>query len=211
MKLDRLSMLLVGGNPSDAATLQAMIAAVSAGAYQIECAAHLDAALIRLHEASFDAILLDMGDTRLHEQLAKLHMHAPATPVVTLTSREDDSPDQHTPQAGAHAYLDRRRMAGHTLLRAIHTAIERGRNISPPLYPVVYHTLVEHLPSGVSQIDRSGQLRIANPATMRILGLPDGADPPGRSFLYVFNQPILQPAGPTTNNRIPLKRAAPTC
>jgi PAS domain S-box-containing protein len=189
MKLDRLSILLIGGNPSDAATLQAMIAEASAGTYQVEYAAHIGTALIGLPEASFDTILLCDGDTQLHDQLAKLRMCAPTTPIVALTSGEDDAPNRHVLQAGAHAYLDRGRLAGHTLLRAIHTAIERGRSASPQPYLGTYHTLVEHLPFGVSQIDRSGQLRITNPATMRMLGLPEGTDPAGRSFLELF--PII--------------------
>jgi PAS domain S-box-containing protein len=186
MELDRLSILLVGSNPSDAAMLQSMIAEASAGAYQVEYVARMDTALILLHEASFDAILLGAGDTQLSDQLAALRMHAPATPIVALTSGEDDAPNLRALQAGAHAYLGRRHMAGHTLLRAIHIAIERGRNASLQPNLGIYYTLIEHLPFGVSQIDRSGQLRIANPATARMLGLPKGADPAGRSFLDLF-------------------------
>jgi PAS domain S-box-containing protein len=186
MKLDRLSILLVGSNPSDAAMLQSMIAEASAGAYQVEYVARIDTARILLQAACFDAILLGAVDTQLNDQLAKLRTHAPATPIVALTSGEDDATDLRALQAGAHAYLGRRRMAGHTLLRAIHTAIERGRNASLQPNLGIYHTLVEHLPFGVSQIDRSGQLRIANPATARLLGLPEGADPAGRSFLDLF-------------------------
>jgi PAS domain S-box-containing protein len=186
MELDRLSILLVGSNPSDAAMLQSMIAEASAGAYQVEYVARMDTALILLHEASFDAILLGAGDTQLSDQLAALRMHAPATPIVALTSGEDDAPNLRALQAGAHAYLGRRHMVGHTLLRAIHIAIERGRNASLQPNLGIYYTLIEHLPFGVSQIDRSGQLRIANPATARMLGLPKGADPAGRSFLDLF-------------------------
>src|SRR5258705_4260679 len=138
-------------------------------------------ARILLHEASFDAILLGVGDTQLSAQLAELRMHAPATPIVALTSGEDDAPDLRALQPGAQAYLGRRRLAGHTLLRAIHTAIERGHNASLQPNLRIYYTLVGHLPFGVSQIDRSGQLRIANPATARLRGLPDGPDPAGRS------------------------------
>jgi PAS domain S-box-containing protein len=64
--------------------------------------------------------------------------------------------------------------------------IERGHNALPQPYLGIYHTLVEHIPFGVSLIDRLGQLRITNPATMRLLGLPERADSAGRSFLDLF-------------------------
>jgi PAS domain S-box-containing protein len=186
MKLDRLSILLVGGNSSAAATLQALIAEASAGTYQVEYVARVDSALLRLDEACFDVILLGGSDMQLNEQLTELRMHAPTMPIVALTSGEEDTPDHHRLQAAAHAFLDQGRIAGHTLLRAIHTAIERGRNALPQPDLGIYHTLVEHIPFGVSLIDRSGQLRITNLATMRMLGLPECADPVGRSFFDLF-------------------------
>ena len=186
MKLDQLSLLMIDSNPSDAAMLKSLIAQASAGAYQVEHAARMDRALSWLEEASFDAILLAADKTQLNDQLAQLRLHAPATPIIALTNGDDDAPGLGAIQDGAHAYLIRRRMTGHTLLRTIHTAIERGRAAVPPSNLGIYHTLIEHLPFGISQIDRSGQLRTANPATARLLGLPDGIDPAGRSFLDLF-------------------------
>jgi PAS domain S-box-containing protein len=186
MKLDRLSVLLVGCNPTNAAMLHGMITESSAGAYQVEYVARLGTALIWLRKASFDAILLAADDTQLNDQLAQLRLHAPTTPTIALTSGDDDAAGLCALQAGAHAYLSRRRLASHTLLRAIHIGIERGRTAAPQPNPGSYHTLVEHLPFGISQIDRSGQLRIANPATAHLLGLPAGTDPAGRSFLDLF-------------------------
>jgi PAS domain S-box-containing protein len=166
-----------------------MITTASAGAYQAEYAAHIETALSRLREARFDAIVLAAGDAQLNHQIARLRQHAPITPTVALTGGEGDAAGLSALQAGAHAYLSQRRLAGHTLLRAIHTAIERGRVAVPHANPSSYHTLIEHLPFSISQIDRAGQLRIANPATARLLGLPAGTDPAGHSFLELF--PII--------------------
>jgi PAS domain S-box-containing protein len=166
--------------------LHHMIAAASAGTYQVEYVALMDAALIRLREASFDAILLTTSDTQQNDQLAQLRRHVPATPIIALTSGDDDASGLCALQAGAQTYLNRRRLAGHTLLCAIHTAIERVRTAAPQPNLEIYHSLIEHLPFGISQIDRSGQLRIANPATARMLGLPAGTNPAGRSFLDLF-------------------------
>jgi PAS domain S-box-containing protein len=186
MKLDQLSLLLVGCNSSDAASLHDMIAGASEGAYQAEYTAHIETALSWLDKARFDVILLAADDAQLNNQVAQLRQHAPATPIVALTSGEDDATGLYALQSGAYAYLSQRRLAGHTLLRAIHTAIERGRIAAPHANPGNYHILVEHLPFGISQIDRTGQLRMANPATARLLGLPVGIDPVGRSFLDLF-------------------------
>lgn len=186
MKLDQLALLLVGSNPTDAASLQALIAQASDGAYQVEYIARLETALTWLHEASFDAILLATGDAQLPDQIAQLRRHISVTPIVALTSSDDDTPGLRALQAGAHAYLSRRRIAGHTLLRAIHTAIIRGQLAAPPPDPGIYHTLVEHLPFSVSQIDQYARLRTANPATAHLLGLPKGTDSIGRSFLDLF-------------------------
>jgi PAS domain S-box-containing protein len=166
--------------------LQGMIAEASAGAYQVEYIARIDTALIHLREASFDAILLAAGGTQLNDQVAQLRMYAPTTPIVALTSGDDDTPGLGALHAGANAYISRRRLASHTLLRAIQIAIERARSAVPPFNLGIYHTLVEHLPFGVSQIDRSGQLQSANSAAAHLLGLPTGTDPTGRSFLDLF-------------------------
>jgi PAS domain S-box-containing protein len=182
MKFDRLSILLINGHPSDAASLQALIAQASAGAYHVEYATGIEPALACLPGSSFDAILL--ADTQPSTQIAQLRLHAPATPIVTLSS--DDTPNPSILLDEAQVCLGRRSLAGHTLLRAIHVAIERGRAASQPSFAGMYHTLVDHLPFGVSQIDRSGQLLIANPATARLLGLPEDTNPAGRSFLDLF-------------------------
>jgi PAS domain S-box-containing protein len=186
MKPDRLSILLVEMNPSDGAMLQAIIAEASAGTYQAEHATNTQAALTWLRKTSFDAIVLGAAEVPQNDQLALLRLHAPTTPIVALTSGEDDAASPHAPGARAHTYLSRRSLAGHSLLRAIHTAIERGHNAALAPNPGIYHTLVEHLPFGVSQIERSGQLQIANPATAHLLGLPDNTNAVGRSFLDLF-------------------------
>ncbi|HJZ45831.1 MAG TPA: PAS domain-containing protein, partial [Roseiflexaceae bacterium] len=183
---DRLSILLVGSNPSDSATLRTIIAEASAGTYQIEHSASRDAAILRLEEASFDAIVISLsaGDAQISLPIAALRSHAASTPIVALMSDDEDTPGLCALRAGAQAYLSRRRLAGHTVLHAIHSAIERARIGS--LQTDVYRTLVDRLPLGVSQIARSGQLRIANPATEYMLGIRDGAASSARSFLDLF-------------------------
>jgi DNA-binding NarL/FixJ family response regulator len=186
MTPDRLSILLVGTHPSHAAALRSMIAVASDGAYQIEYIGRANAALGRLRDVSFDVILLGAGDAQLNDQIAALRAQAPCTPLVALPSGGDDTSGLLALQAGAHAHLGRRRLAGHTLLYAIHSAIERGRHASTRPELEIYPRLVDHLPLGVAQIERSGQLRIANPATARMLGIQAGADPSARSFLELF-------------------------
>lgn len=181
MNLDRLSILLIAGHPADATSLQAMIAQASAGAYGVEYAAGIEPAVECLLAASFDAILL--SGTLPSDQLAQLRAHAPATPIVTLA---DTTSAPSFRIEGQQAYLSRRGLAGHALLRAIHIAIERGCAANLPSQTGMYHTLIDHLPFSVSQIDRSGRLRIANPATARLLGLPEDINPAGHSFLDLF-------------------------
>jgi len=186
---DRLSILLVGCSASDAATLRAIITAASGDAYQVESIARIDAAISRLHAASFDAILLGAGDGQLSSRIAALRTHAPGTPLIALTGGDEDVPDRCAINTGAHASIGRRQLAGHTLLRAIHTAAERVRLASTQ--PDLGRILAEHIPFGVALIDRTGRLLIANPATARMLGRSDGADLPAGSFLDLF---------PTTNH-----------
>src|SRR3954453_20038806 len=126
MKFDGLSILLVNDNPSDATSMQTMIAEASAGTYQAEYVTRLETALTCLQESSFDAIVLCAASTQLLYQLVELRLHIPAMPIVAIIGGEDNSHDlRPVLPAGAYAFLSRRRLASHTLLGAIHTAIER--------------------------------------------------------------------------------------
>jgi PAS domain S-box-containing protein len=181
---DRSSILLIGGKPSDAAALQILIA--EASAYRVESVSGMEMAIGRLHEAAFDTILLAQraGDPQLNSRIAALRAHAPYIPIVALT--DEDAPAGQALAVDGHVHLAWSRLAGPTLLGAIHTAIERAQTASPQPELSSYSTLVEHLPLGVTLIDRSGRLLIANPATRRMLGLDETTDGFGGLFLDLF-------------------------
>ena len=123
----RTSMLLVEDNPLDAHLVQATLAATDS--VDIESVRELGDALASIRDRSFDVILLDLSlpDARGLEALQRLRAHAPAIPIVVLTSRDDQSVALQAVRHGAQDYLTKEHMERDVLLRAVRYAIERHR------------------------------------------------------------------------------------
>ena len=125
MENRRISMLLVEDNPLDAHLVQATLTATDS--VDIELVGELREALASVRDRSFDVILLDLSlpDARGLEALQRLRAHAPAIPVVVLTSRDDQSVALQAVRHGAQDYLTKEHMERDVLLRAVRYAVER--------------------------------------------------------------------------------------
>jgi diguanylate cyclase (GGDEF)-like protein len=93
----------------------------------IEREAELSAALRRLADEAFDAVLLDVTLTGAPglEALSRVHESAPEVPIITLMAREDDAFAVQALKRGAQDSLALEQMDGNLLVRAIRYAIER--------------------------------------------------------------------------------------
>ena len=91
----------------------------------------LAAALAYLDAGGVDVVLsdLDLPDSQAGDTFARLHAHAPGSPIVVLTGRDDEALARDTVHAGAADYLFKRELRGSLLAHALLYAIERQRNM----------------------------------------------------------------------------------
>jgi diguanylate cyclase (GGDEF)-like protein/PAS domain S-box-containing protein len=87
----------------------------------------LDSGLDRLREESFDVVLLDFSlpDSFGLETFRKAHAMAPRTPIIVLTSLDDNELAVQAVREGAQDYLIKREADTRLLVRSILYAIER--------------------------------------------------------------------------------------
>lgn len=83
----------------------------------------------RLSEGAVDAILLDLGlpDSQGLETFEKIHAAAPQVPIVILTGFKDDAQGVEAVRRGAQDYLNKGKIEGPLLARAVTYAVERTR------------------------------------------------------------------------------------
>lgn len=133
-----LRVLSIEDNPDDAHLIRIMLAEArelgwNLPRFDLQQVTTLSDALERLEPAPdrppVDAILsdLDLPDSQAHDTFARLYAHAPQTPIVVLTGREDEELAITTVRAGAEDYLFKREMSGSLLAHALLYAVERQR------------------------------------------------------------------------------------
>lgn len=129
MEENPLEILLVEDNPGDARLLREMLAEARASDVHLTHVDRVTRARALLAERSFDLVLLDLSlpDSFGFEGFVKIHGDVPLVPVVILTSFDDDTVALRAVQEGAQDYLVKGRIEGHSLIRAIRYAVERGR------------------------------------------------------------------------------------
>ncbi len=83
----------------------------------------------RLSEGAVDAILLDLGlpDSQGLETFEKIHAAAPQVPIVILTGFKDDAQGVEAVRRGAQDYLNKGKIEGPLLARAVTYAVERKK------------------------------------------------------------------------------------
>ena len=124
-----MKLLLVEDNPPDARLLRETLKQAPAGAFQLEHATRLDAALERLRQEPFDLVLLDLGlpDSQGMETVTRMHQANPGLPMVVLTGLNDPGVALEAVRAGAQDYLVKGLFDAELLARTIRYAVERKR------------------------------------------------------------------------------------
>jgi signal transduction histidine kinase len=129
MSNDHIKVLLVEDSAADARLLRKFLATVThVELSHVEC---LSAALSRLRENDFDAILLDLSlpDSRGINTVKQVHNLAPKSPILVLTGLDDEETAIAALREGAQDYLVKGEIQRTWLVRAIHYAIERQQNL----------------------------------------------------------------------------------
>jgi len=120
---------LIEDNPGDVRLIQEILKEEGFGVENIEHVDRLAKARTRLAEGTVDAVLLDLGlpDSQGLATFEKVHSAAPRVPVVILTGLKDATQGVEAVRKGAQDYINKGKLDGPLLARALTYAVERKK------------------------------------------------------------------------------------
>ncbi|MCL5096855.1 MAG: ATP-binding protein [Candidatus Omnitrophica bacterium] len=124
-----IRVLLVEDDAASARLLQARLFKLPMARFELVWTGKLEAALERLNQEPFEAVLLDLSlpDSDGLDTFARVHSQAPTEPIIVLTGLDDDSTALEAIRLGAQDYWVKGEAGVKTLARIILYAIERKR------------------------------------------------------------------------------------
>lgn len=129
MNAERIKVLLIEDNPSDARLIQESLAGASDDSFDLETADTLASGLERLGAGGVDAMLLDLAlpDSFGFETFIRAKAQSLGVPIIVLTGLDDETLGLKLVQGGAQDFVAKVDVSGNNLTRAILYAIERDR------------------------------------------------------------------------------------
>jgi len=126
-RTERVKLLLIEDNPSDARLIEVMLEHASDGLFDIEHVERLSAGLQRLKQGGINVVLSDLSlpDSDGLDTFARLHAQAPQIPIIVLSGLNDTNIALKAVHEGAQDYLIKGEVDGQLLVRAMRYAIER--------------------------------------------------------------------------------------
>jgi PAS domain S-box-containing protein len=129
MSDEKVKVLLVEDNPSDAKLIQYELKALEGSRFEVTWVDSVGKALSILISMPFDVCLLDLSlpDSSGMATFTSVRHTAPGLPVVVLTGLEDDKAGLDAIRQGVQDFLTKGLDNGRAVVRAIRYAIERQR------------------------------------------------------------------------------------
>lgn len=129
-----IKALLVEDSPTDVLLVQEAMRCATSPHCELTIVERLKQGLQRLREREYDVVLLDLGlpDSQGLETFVSLKRQCPRTPIIVLSSMNDEAIALSAVKNGAGDYLAKGQIDGSSLVRAIRYAIER-QNLSDDL------------------------------------------------------------------------------
>lgn len=129
MNYKSVRILLIESDFNDVRIVRELLAETGNGKFEVEHADHIPAALTRLGEERFDAVLVDMSRDRGvgRDAIARISEVSPRTAIVVLCDCFDESLSLKVVQAGAQDFLVKWQGDGFLLARSIRYAIEHKK------------------------------------------------------------------------------------
>jgi signal transduction histidine kinase len=131
MSSTTIKVLLVEDDLGDADLLCELLELADSTHFQVTHSRRLSEAIAFLSQASFDVVLLDLSlpDSHGLTTVNQVYAQLPTIPIVILSGLEDESLAIEAVQKGAQDYLVKGQVESDLLVRAIHHAIERAKNL----------------------------------------------------------------------------------
>lgn len=168
-----LGVLLIEDNPGDIRLIQQMLSEPTELDLQLTTRSRLSEALRVLQSAPPDIVLLDLGlpDAYGLEAMDAVRILAEETPVVVLTSLDDERLAHRAIAQGAQDYLVKGRFNADILLRAMRYALDRQqREVALRASEARNRRLLEACLIGLAWTDSEGRILEANQAFLDLLG-----------------------------------------
>jgi PAS domain S-box-containing protein len=184
MNTEKIQVLLVEDNATDALIVQDELAHTTGAGFSVVHLEALHDTLARLELETFDVVLLDLSlpDSHGLETFWRLHA-ATDVPIVVLSGQADEELAAQAVQAGAQDYLVKGRLQEDVLPRSIRYAIERQRaERTLAESEERYRSLIESSPNGYL-VHAGGKIVFANTASMKLFGADRLDQLVGKPFL----------------------------
>jgi len=129
MTAPEIKLLVVEDNAGDADLIREYLAGARGFRFQMELAASLGEARLRVTSEPFDLVLLDLGlpDCKGMATFEAMYRTCPRVPIVVLTGLEDEEVGLEAIRQGAQDYLLKRQINSALLVRAVRYALERKK------------------------------------------------------------------------------------
>jgi diguanylate cyclase (GGDEF)-like protein/PAS domain S-box-containing protein len=191
-------VLVLTPNESDAQVLKDVLSKATDGPFDVECASSLAEGLTRLKTDGIDAVLVDLSlpDCQGIETFHRLFSAARHTPIMTLSTIEDDVLAREAVQHGAQGFLSKGYFHSYLVPQALRSVIER-KKVEEAFY--VERTRAEvtlnSIGDAVISTDMSGNVDYLNVAAERMTGWPknEARGCPIGEVLRVVNGQTHQP------------------
>jgi len=170
----RLRLLIVEDDIVDRKLLERLLQQSSLGAYDVNYADCLSAALAVLQEYSCDLVLLDLGlpDSRGVESVIELQAHAPHVPIIVLSGLDDEKTATMAVQKGVQDYLIKGQVDSTLLVRSIRYALERKKaERQLQVAEQRYRTIFDNSAVAIMMVDDDGCFVSWNKFTEHLLGM----------------------------------------
>ena len=173
MNGDRVQVLLIEDNPTDALIVQDELMHAADGQFAVIHVQRLSDALKQLQLQHFDVALLDLSlpDSDGLETFSRLYDAAENMPIVLLTNRVDESLALRALKAGAQDYLLKEKVMSSVLPRVIRYAIER-KHSKQALHKseAQFRELFDGTSDLIQSIAADGRILFVNHAWRKMLG-----------------------------------------
>jgi diguanylate cyclase (GGDEF)-like protein/PAS domain S-box-containing protein len=181
-------ILLITNDPRDANTLKDVLGNAKDGPYEIEWMARLSTGLERLRTGGIDAIIVDLSlpDSSGIGTFDQLFAAAPHTPIMTLSTAEDESLAIEAVQRGAQGYLSKDYFESNLVSQALRNIIQR-KTVEEAFYKEKARAEIalNSISDAVICTDLSGNIDYLNIAAEKMTGW-SREDARGRPIAEVF-------------------------
>ncbi len=183
----RTRVLFVDDDEEDALLIRRALIAEGQGRYDIDWVECKQAAMEALTRSHYDVLLIDYhlrGENGV-DLVRATRNGGGGPPAILLTGQVSSAADRAAMQAGATDFLEKNRLDGTTLERALRYAVERSRTDLERRALIAertaaldalqkreryFRSLIENATDPIVTVDASGTITYASPAIRRVLG-----------------------------------------